>query len=146
MAHELVVKLLETSSYVQDKVVCHKKATRLEAEKRGETIEVVKLTLVGKNTLRILLEYEEINQRNLAKLQNISPQVMSITIKKLEENEFIVKRHNKTNNENMISITPLGRERVAYFVDLLDAVSENILSNLSKKDRDKLMELLSKIN
>ncbi len=104
-----------------------------------------KLSLTAKNTLRILLTEDNINQRTISKKLNVTAQAMSETIKKLVDRGYVVKTNNKTNNENIITLTLEGREKAVFIDSLLNKVSENVFSMLTDEEKSNLVAILDKI-
>ncbi len=105
-----------------------------------------RLSLTAINTLRLLIDSENINQRTLSKKLNVTAQAMSETIKKLFENGYVEKINNKVNNENIISLTEKGKERAIHFDKVINNVTEGIFANLEQDEKATLLNLLAKIS
>lgn len=144
MNQELLLKFFEVNEFIKGELKKQKGSNKSRTDK-NRSDKNMRLSLNSKNTLRILNETENINQRNLAKQLNITAQAMSEIIKNLEQAEFIEKRNNKINNENIISITEKGKEKAKSFNEWITVVYDKVFSNLTEKEKDLLFELLNKI-
>ncbi len=163
MDRELLIKFFAVSDYITAEIKSHRiKSTENEHhckdkgckdecyhnhnKKEGHNHDrKEKLSLTSKNTLRILLDLENVNQRTLAKHLNVAAQTMSDTIKKLEERGFVAKINNKINNENIIVLTENGKEKAIELNKIIDSATKNILSNLTEEEKETFLALLSKI-
>lgn len=99
----------------------------------------------GRNLLCALLNHGEINQRNLAKILNISSQAVSETIKKLETLEYIEKISGTQNNENIIVLTPIGK---TFAIECDRRIREHasiVFEHLSEEELTSFYELLVKL-
>ena len=142
MEQELLLKFFEVNEVIKNEI----KKQRVSEQNKDQKDKNMKLSLNSKNTLRILLESNEINQRTLAKKLNVTSQAMSEIVKKLEQLDYIERRNNKINNENIISITKNGKLRAQMFTQGLQIVCDKIFKEMTDEDREKLLDLLEKMN
>lgn len=113
--------------------------------KCGGKLGIRKMSFTTRITLWLLLKYESLNQRNIAKTMNISAQAVSEIIKKLLEKELINKESGELNNENIITLTDEGKI-VAEKIDMkMKDLSENIFKDFSEEEVETFNYLLGKI-
>ena len=141
MKQELILKFFEVNEFIRDEL----KKQKGNSKNKDKTKKDKKLSLNSKNTLRILMQSENINQRSLAKELNITAQAMSEIVKNLEQAEFIEKKNNKINNENIIYITQKGREKAEAFNEWISIVSDKVFLNLTEEEKIRFLEMLEKI-
>ena len=142
MEQELLLKVFEVNELIKNEIKIQKTNDKDKLQKDKN----MKISLNAKNALRILSQQDNINQRTLAKKLNITSQAMSEIIKKLEQANYIQKRNNKINNENIISITDEGIEKANMFTQRLDSVCDKVFKDMTTSDKDKLLELLEKMS
>lgn len=106
---------------------------------------ILKINHTGKEILRALLNNDNINQRNLAGLLDVSPQAVSECIKKLESLELVIKQSGTQKNENLISLTEFGFECATELNSKIIAHSNNAFKNFSNDELIQLYNLLNKI-
>ena len=143
MDMELLLKFFEVNELIKNEVK-RQKGGDAKHKKAG-----ARLSMNAKNTLRILHNSEEINQRTLAKKLNISAQAMSEIIKNLEQGQYIERKNNRVNNENIISITNEGRKKAKMFIEWFSVVNEKVFSILNDDEKivfDKLLDKIKEVN
>ncbi len=156
MDKELLSKFLGASDYILSEMKSHRSERNCKNDREEQEPKCddkhghhhrkrEKLSLTAKNTLRLLLEHENINQRNLAKKLNVTAQSMSEIIKKLEHAELVEKVNNKINNENIISLTEKGKSRAKVIDELLSLVTKDIFSRFTEEEKITFSMLLDKI-
>ncbi|MFI3227173.1 MAG: MarR family transcriptional regulator [Clostridia bacterium] len=115
-------------------------------ECRDEKTDEIRLPPSAKNTLMVLLEEKNLNQRTLAKRMNITAQGVSDVIKKLEEKELILRHRGEVYNENIIELTEKGEQTAKILDERTKIHSESLFENFTEDDLAKFDELLGKLN
>lgn len=103
-----------------------------------------KLSPSGCTMLCTLLTHGNLNQRNIAKMMNISSQAVSEAIKKLEQNELIIKESGTHNNEKIISLTKSGAEFAKKLDEGIKIHASTVFKNFNDEETDMLYALLEK--
>lgn len=104
-----------------------------------------KVTITGRNILRLLKENNNVNQRTIAKSLNISSQAISENLKRLEQFGYIQRISGTQNNENIIVLTETG-QKIAIFLDQrIREHSEQVLKNLTSDEIESLYNILRKL-
>ncbi len=111
-----------------------------DAAAKGE-----KFSPTSKNILVLLLAEESMNQRNIAKSLDVSSQAVSETLKKLEQNECIVKIAGAQNNENIVKLTEKGVEIANKFKERVKKHAESVFEDLSDEELQTFYDLLCKM-
>lgn len=88
----------------------------------------------GKKALTVLLKEGALNQRTLAQMLSISPQAVSELVKKLEANGFVTKTNGKQKNENMISLTPLGKEISDMLKEIITNHAKQVFTEFTEEE------------
>ncbi|MFI3128619.1 MAG: MarR family winged helix-turn-helix transcriptional regulator [Bacillota bacterium] len=146
--YEVLEKFFSVNNGVQE----YRKKRREEQLKlnlqKSEMVEkdvVEKLSPTSKNILILLLSFESMNQRTIAKSVDVSSQAVSETIKKLEQSECITKTIGAVNNENIISLTKKGVELAKTLKVRLERHADVVFENFTNSDLETLSRLLEKM-
>lgn len=122
----------------KERMNSHKNSGEMQAE-------IARVSGSGRNILGRLLNNENINQRALSKLMNISAQAVSENLKKLEQGGYITRVDGAQNNENIIILTPSGREIAIELDWKIRNHAESVLANMDEEEIEILYKLLDKM-
>lgn len=114
-------------------------------DKPREQSDELRLPPSARNILLILLDDKKTNQRTLAKRMNITAQGVSDVMKKLEQNELILRERGEIYNENIIHLTEKGEKIAKDFDEKVKLRSENLFKDFTQDDLEKLQQLLEKL-
>lgn len=121
----------------------NQKDSQKNEEKRQE--EIARISGSGRNILGLLLNNDNLNQRTIAKMMNISAQAVSENLKKLEQAECITRIDGTQNNENIISLTILGKE-IAEILDVkIRNHADTVMGRMEEEEVEELYRLLDKM-
>ena len=129
MEQELLFKFFEVNELIKNEI---KHQTGLKNKNKDKNEKNKSLSLNAKNALRILADSKEINQRTLSKKLNITAQAMSEILKKLEQAQYIERKNNKINNENIILITEKGKEKAENFSKWFEVISNKVFIDMTE--------------
>ena len=141
--HQVLIKFYDVAERIKN--------SRYEVShdvKIDETIGLIqqlRLPHSAKKLLTMLYDHEVLNQRTIAKKMNISSQAVSELVKKLIQKELIIKESGLQKNENLISLTPLGKKVAIKLNELIVNHAEMVLKELEDDEVEKLHELLNKL-
>lgn len=151
MKQDLLMQFLQTSELLKYGINDNRKHHK-NKESREVTKENInhrnshkKMSFGARNTLLLLLNHERLNQRNIAKMLNISAQAVSEIIKKLLERELINKNNGELNNENIITLTAEGKVIAEKFNIKINLLADNIFKDFSEEEIKILENLITKI-
>ena len=86
------------------------------------------------------------NQRDIAKIFDISPAAVAVTIKKLESNGYITRNSSKADNRfNEVRITEKGLDIVKNSKKTIDYLDKKSFEKFSDDEIDQLVYLLNKM-
>lgn len=85
------------------------------------------------------------NQRTIAKKMNVTGQAVSELMKKFQEKGLILRESGEQNNENIISLTPLGRERGEELQRRHRKLAQTLFQNFTSEERENFAYLLEKM-
>lgn len=128
-----------------DKMKSHREAQRKLEDFSPENHLFIKIPHSGKNLLRVLLKNGSLNQRSIAKLMEISSQAVSESVKKLEQNELIIKTCGQQNNENIIELTEKGREIAIKLDKGIKKHAESLFAKLTEEETEQFYQILKKL-
>lgn len=104
-------------------------------------------TDLGKSSKRIIWLLKRngpLNQRQISKELNISPQAISEAVKKLETANFIIKeRINK--NETQIKLTDLGEQHALIIKERIQKHADSLLSEFEDEELQVVIDFINKI-
>lgn len=95
---------------------------------------------------RNLLENENINQSNMSKMLNITPQATSEMLKKLEADGMIKRVSGNQKNENLISLTEKGKNQAEEMHNRIVEDANRIFGNLTDEELESFYNILMKLN
>ncbi len=85
-------------------------------------------------------------QREIAEKFEISPAAVAVTIKKLENNGYIVRNCSKDDNRfNELKITEKGEEIIKKSSEVFKRIDKKTFENFSDEEIEQFMTLLEKI-
>ena len=86
------------------------------------------------------------SQKEIANRFNISPAAVAVSLKKLENEGYILRNASENDNRyNQITITDKGKGVVDMTKEILDGLDERSFGNLSDDEKSTLATLLDKI-
>ncbi len=86
------------------------------------------------------------SQKQLANCFRISPAAVAVSLKKLENEGYILRNTSENDNRyNEISITEKGKGVVDMSKEILDGLDERSFGNLSSEEKEILGNLLDKV-
>ena len=86
------------------------------------------------------------SQKELANCFGISPAAVAVSLKKLENEGYILRNTNENDNRyNEITITEKGKKVVDMSKEILDGLDERSFGNLSSEEKEILGSLLDKV-
>ena len=104
---------------------------------------------INSSQLHLLFEISNqsnINQEKIAKRCNINKGAVARSIKKLEDNELVVREIDEANRrQNKISLTPKGKVVLNDSIDILDKWESEVFKNFSKENKQFLNESLKEV-
>ena len=104
---------------------------------------------INSSQLHLLFEISNqsnINQEKIAKRCNINKGAVARSIKKLEDNELVVREIDEANRrQNKISLTKKGKVVLNDSIDILDKWESEVFKNFSKENKQFLNESLKKV-
>lgn len=107
---------------------------------------VSSLAHTARKILDILAQHNTgMNQRTLAKCVGVSPQAISVQIKKLEQRGFLIKTSGTQKNENLITLTEVGYQVGIVLNQAVKHHADHALRDFNDEECARLMELLCKI-
>lgn len=111
-----------------------------------EHVELSSISHVARKMLDILSQAGmEMNQRTLAKHVGVSPQAISVHVKKMEARGFLTKTSGGQKNENLLVLTERGHQLGTALNGAVEHHAEHVLKGLSEEENAQLLELLCKI-
>ncbi|MGD1821161.1 MAG: MarR family winged helix-turn-helix transcriptional regulator [Pleomorphochaeta sp.] len=135
---------VKTLSLLQDCITLLSQK-KLPVNKKSENRDERKFNHNQRKMLGLIRNNNEINQRKLASLMKISPQAISKGLKKLEENNYIIRTNGNQKNENLIYLTADGK-KIADNLDLvINHHAKELFSNFSDEEVENLYYLLNKV-
>lgn len=144
---DVLAKLFRVSEQLRVDRMKHKRAEAATATpaQAAEQAAIEAIPNSGRNLMRLLKDVESLNQRTLAKQLDISAQAVSEVIKKLVGAGFITKECGAQNNENLIALTPAGKQVAEKLDSRIKAHAAVVLAPLSEEELITLDALLSKL-
>lgn len=145
---ELLMEFLQISEVLKSGKKHHGKRKKTEKIEKTEDIKKgrnKKMSFSTRTTLWLLLKNGSLNQRNIAKIMNVSAQAVSEIIKKLLEQQLINKDNGEINNENIITLTNEGEIVANRINKRMNKLSEHIFQDFSEEEMETFNLLLSKI-
>ena len=86
------------------------------------------------------------SQKEIANRFNISPAAVAVSLKKLENEGYILRNTRENDNRyNKITITEKGKSVVDMSREILDGLDELSFGNLSSEEKEILGTLLDKV-
>ena len=86
------------------------------------------------------------SQKEIASRFNISPAAVAVSLKKLENEGYILRNTSENDNRyNKITITDKGKSVVDMSREILDSLDERSFGNLSSEEKEILGTLLDKV-
>lgn len=119
--------------------------TQIKYKEKNSSQKEIRINHTSKEILRSLLNNNNINQRNLAGLLDVSPQAISESIKKLESLDLVIKVNGNQKNENLISLTEVGEQRAIKLNDKINKHSNEVLKYFTDEELTQFYNLLEKI-
>lgn len=104
-----------------------------------------KLSPLAQSTLCLLRDEGSMNQRAIAKANQVTGQAVSDLMKKLEGKELISRKQGNINNETIISLTEKGEAKADEVKLRLLALAEKYFTNFSEEEMSTLFLLLEKM-
>lgn len=95
--------------------------------------------------LGIIKNNDNINQRQLAKLINLTPQAISKGLKKLETDNFIIRSNGNQKNEKLITLTKKGRQVASHLEKIIHHHADDIFIGFSDEEIEQFNFFLQKI-
>lgn len=113
----------------------------------SSVIKNSELTVSETHAIEALGQYGKMNMKNLAQKLGVTTGTTTITVDRLEENNYAKRESTKEDRRvNLISLTEKGmkvfEEHHKYHINL----TEQIISSLSATEVDQLFSILGKIN
>lgn len=105
----------------------------------------MKMSGPTKEVFYLLLKEGSLNQRSIASRIGVSPQAISLMIKKLETKGIIKKEQGVQHNENIITLTEDGKEFASQVENYIGTVSNSVFENFTEDEMSTFSELLEKI-
>lgn len=146
--HQVLAKFYNVNNQIQEyRIRKNKEIESLDQseEKLSGHDDLKKYSGNARRTLIILMSEENINQRNIAKMLDISSQAVSETIKKLEQGGCVEKVAGVQNNENIIQITPLGKAIAEMFQEKIKVHAQYVFSDMTDEEIETFNNLLCKM-
>jgi DNA-binding MarR family transcriptional regulator len=119
---------------------------------RGQTIYLNNnLNALGINATQMHLLFEisnhcNINQERIASSCNINKGAVARSIKKLEDNGFVVREIDENNRrQNKVSLTEKGRETLTEAIKILNNWENQIIRDKGYVDKELLQKVLKEI-
>ena len=104
---------------------------------------------INSSQLHLLFEISNqsnINQEKIAKRCNINKGAVARSIKKLEDNELVVREIDEANRrQNKISLTQKGKVVLNDSIEVLDKWESEVFKNFSKENKELLNESLKEV-
>lgn len=98
---------------------------------------------------RLLMELstmETINQRDLSRKLNVSPATVTVSIKNLVKEGYIIKQNlEKDNRYNMLEITDKGKSIVERSLEIFNSIDENMFRGFSEDELITLNNMLTRM-
>ena len=86
------------------------------------------------------------SQKEIANRFNISPAAVAVSLKKLENEGYILRNTSENDNRyNKITITDKGKGVVDMSKEILDSLDERSFGNLNSEEKETLAFLLDKV-
>ena len=104
---------------------------------------------INSSQLHLLFEISNqsnINQEKIAKRCNINKGAVARSIKKLEDNELVIREIDEANRrQNKISLTQKGKVVLNDSIEVLDKWESEVFKNFSKENKQLLNESLKEV-
>ena len=132
------IKLVAQINLVQTKLERH-----IQTAIKNENLDITKTRAMILNQIRFK---GSVNQKNIADLNNISPQAIHRHIKILEEKKYIIrKKSKKDTREQNFELTKSGTILIKKAQKIFITSIKEFFKDLSKSERTSLVKLLSKV-
>lgn len=112
-----------------------------------EKIQDLKLSHGQPKILEYLLEHEGCMQKDIARACMIEPPTVTSLLSKMEKDHLIMRKSLDGNRRSLhIFLTDEGNKKAKIVKDTFIKIDEDILSILSDKEKNQLLNLLKKVN
>ncbi len=129
---------------IQRKLMCINKLHRTAAE--------VNMSATGvRRTQHMILMYlhrcnEKISQKDIAEHFDVSPAAITVSLKKLERDGYVIRRSSENDNRyNEIELSEKGKEVVVYSYNSFEMIDNQTFEGVTDDERAFLVEILDKI-
>lgn len=120
-------------------------AYRMQRHAMDDALRDLGLTTPQWGTLACLGQMEGVSGADMARIHHLTPQTMHTILHNLEDDGLIVRDpHPKHGTVLLVRLTELGQERLAEATRRVEAIQEQMVSDLSDEERALLVELLGR--
>ncbi len=100
--------------------------------------------------LRILMQlsfHEGVNQKELARILQVSPATITVSIKKLVKDGYVAKETDSSDSRyNILEITPKGYEVIEKSRSIVEKIDESMFEGFTEEEQQIFMNYLDRIS
>lgn len=133
-----------TTKDIQRKLMCINKLHRIAAETK------ISITGVRRNQHMILMylyrHNETVSQKDIARHFDVSPAAITVSLKKLERDGYIIRRSSENDNRyNEIELSEKGKEVVVYSYNSFENIDNQTFEGITHEEKIVLANILDKV-
>ena len=133
----------QSNEAVIGKMMCVHRLHRRALEKE---LQITGLYPAQHRTLMHLAKNPGISQTELAKSLEVTTATVTVTLKKLEEDGYVIKRVDRADNRfHQIEITEKGRQIVEESESVFSHVNQVMLQNFSEQEKEQLLQFFDRL-
>ena len=133
----------QSNEAVIGKMMCVHRLHRRALEKQ---LQVTGLYRAQHRTLMHLAKNPGISQTELAKSLDVTTATVAVTLKKLEQDGYVIKKIDRADNRfHQIEITEKGKQIVEESEHIFSNVNEVMLQQFSEEEKEQLLQFFDRL-